>query len=222
MTYQVQGGYYGQPNLQRAAELNDPRQCVWRGADEPSSSEYTGPLVQVSSSTDGIIEFAGDHFDGQLRGNLLAAKYGGPLKRIILTADGSGVIPESDPVIDLVGTGGLDVTQAPNGNLFEIRYPENEIYVQKPDEASTGELRVNAVFPRRGGLAGGNSLSIYGFNLNKNPVVTVGGSSCPVQTASATKIVCKLPGGSGTVDIVLTAGKATYTFKRGYRYIAGS
>ena len=56
------------------------------------------------------------------------------------------------------------------------------------------------------------------------PSVTVGGKACPVVTAllTSTIIECTLPGGSGTVDVVVTnSGNLSYTFKRGYRFITG-
>lgn len=46
-----------------------------------------------------------------MRGNLIYSKYKDPLHRVILTADGRGVIPQSDPPIKLVGDHTLDVTQ---------------------------------------------------------------------------------------------------------------
>jgi len=63
------GKYYGHPNPKRGEK--DSRQCTWRSSNEPSDGEYTAPLVKVQSSTDGIIEFKSDAFDGQLRGNLI-------------------------------------------------------------------------------------------------------------------------------------------------------
>ena len=84
----VQGNYYGAPNAKRAAVHNDTRQCVWRDTTGPSTSSFTAPLIIMPSSTDGIIEYQADHFDGQLRGNLITFKYTGGLFRVILTLDG--------------------------------------------------------------------------------------------------------------------------------------
>lgn len=223
-----QGQYYGHPNAKRAAVDNDSRQCKWRKPDDPSDSTHTAPIVTSQSSTDGIIEYQADHFDGQLRGNLLVCQYKGSLYRIILTPDGLGVVPESNPPIPLVGkTGqqvgksGLAVTQAPNGNLIEVRLDSNALYYNKPNEAPTTVLQVKAVFPRRGGQAGGNTQSIYGVNFGSQPSVEVGGKRCPVVSASALKITCTLPGGSGTVDVLVSSSAGSYTFKEGYRYVKG-
>jgi len=165
------------------------------------------------------------YYSGQLRHNLIYAKYTSKLYRVILQPDGLGVIPQSDPPLGLVGAKGLGVTQAPDGSLVQVQYSVNQLWAYIPDEVETPELKVNSVFPRRGSLAGGSTLTIYGANLQKSSVgtaVTVGGSACPVVSTTPTKIKCTLPAGSGTSDVVVTAGEASYTFKKGYRFIKGS
>lgn len=161
---------------------------------------------------------------GQLRGNLIFSKYKGGLYRVILTADGEAVIPQSNPPLPLVGNLGLGVTQAPDGTLVEIRHADNSVWIHRPKETATTKLIAKSVFPRRGGRAGGTPLTIYGVNLNKNgnPTVRVGGSSCPVTFVSATKLRCTIPGGTGTVDVVVTSGAESYTFQKGYRFILGA
>lgn len=218
------GNYYGHPNLKRAAVDSDPRQCKWRNPTEPSDSSFTAPVIILPSSTDGIIEYQADHFNGQLRGNLITSKYQDGLFRVILNPDGLGVDPQSMKPIPFCGDGGLDVTQAPNGNMIDVRLNTNTMYYYQPNEAPTSTLGVKAVFPQRGGNAGGTMLSVYGVNLNSgnsSPAVTIGGRNCPVVSVLATKIVCTLPGGSGTVDIVVTGSAGSYTFQRGFRYITG-
>jgi IPT/TIG domain/Glucose / Sorbosone dehydrogenase len=219
----VKGGYYGQPNRIRALTKNDPRQCVWRSQYEPSGGGYTAPILKTQSSTDGLIEFNGDHFDKQLRGNLIAAKYQGSLYRIILTPDGKGVIPQSDPVIQLTpDVDALDVTQAPDGTLISTSLERNALYFHKPIEQPTTNLKVNSVFPGRGSQVGGNTLQIFGVNFYNPTTVVVGGRTCTVTLVTSTKLECTMPGGSGTVDIVVSGGNGLpYTFARGYRYITG-
>jgi hypothetical protein len=221
----VKGKYYGAPNRKRALTDNDPRQCVWHSQNEASNINYTAPILTTTSSTDGLVEFQGDHFDGQLRGNIIAARYLGPLLRIILTPDGSGVIPQSKPAITLTDdVNALDVTQAPDGTLISCSLGDNALHFHKPSEQPTTALQVKSVFPRRGGLAGGNTLRIFGVNFGNGtppPVVNVGGSTCAVTSISATKIECTLPGGTGTVDVAVTVGARSYNFQKGYRYIRG-
>lgn len=218
--------YYGHPNPIRAAADDDPRQCKYRFIDEPSDDEYTAPIVVAPSSTGAIIEYQSDHFGGQLRHNLIYSKFTSKLYRVILQPDGLGVIPQSDPPLGLVGAKGLGVTQAPDGSLVEVQYSVNQLWTHIPAEDPSEVVKVNSVFPRRGPPAGGSKLTIYGYKLmtaEASPVVTVGGFSCDVDIGSATasKITCKLPGGSGLVDVTVTVGTESYTFKKGYKFVTG-
>ena len=160
-----------------------------------------------------------------MRGNLIYGKYTQKLFRVILRPDGLGVIDQSKPPLGLVGAKGLGVTQAPDGSLVQVQYSVNQLWVHIPAEEATSELQVNAVFPRRGSVAGGSTLSIYGNNLVNGgiqPTVSVGGFACSILSATAKKIKCTLPGGVGTVDITVTVDAQSYTFKKGYRFITGT
>lgn len=160
-----------------------------------------------------------------MRGNLIYSKYTSKLYRVILRPDGLGVIAQSDPPLPLVGAKGLGVAQAPDGSLVQVQYSVNQLWVFIPNEVVTTEVRVNSVFPRRGHLAGDSTLTVYGTNLQKSGVattVTVGGFDCPLLSMTVTQITCTLPSGSGTVDVTVSVGEESYTFQRGYRYIAGT
>jgi glucose/arabinose dehydrogenase len=221
------GGYYGTPNRIRALSDNDPRQCTWRSQTESSSNGFTAPILNTQASTDGLAEFQSDHFDKQLRGNLIAAKYQGSLYRIVLTPDGSGVIPQSNPMIELTSdVDALDVVQGPDGTLFSSSLDRNAIYYHKPIEQATSQLKVYSVYPRRGGQSGGNTLQIYGTNFNNistNPIsILIGGRTCPATTFTSKFMECTMPGGTGTVDItVIGSDGQSYTFEHGYRYVTG-
>jgi hypothetical protein len=86
-------------------------------------------MLRIASSTEGIIEFGTNHFNGQMRGNLILSKYKDELFRVILSPDGTTVAPGSNPPITLVGDWGLAVTQAPNGNMFDARYDQNRSFL---------------------------------------------------------------------------------------------
>jgi len=154
------------------------------------------------------------------------SRYKGALYRIILTNGGTAVASElAGQAIQFAGGAGLAVTQAPDGSLIEARYTGSELYGYKPVEEASSAVAVKSIFPRRGGLAGGSTLTIYGQNFQKNgasPSITVGGSNCVVQSTSNKKLKCTLPGGLGTVDVVVTVGGESYTFYSGYRYISGT
>lgn len=224
------GKYYGHPNKFRATYLNDLRQCIWRSTIENQSSTYEQPLLYVPSAQVGMIEFHGNHFGGQLRRNLIMARYlqvSDSFYRVILSENGTSVSPDSSLPISMgIGSNTLDVTQAPNGNLIEVRYTNNEIFYNRPDEPATTELIVKTVFPHRGRSAGGDLISIYGDNFDTTdgviPKVIIGGENClSIVAISSTRIDCIVPGGFGTVDIVVTIGLKSSTFDKGYRYVSG-
>jgi hypothetical protein len=218
------GKYYGHPNPIRAMVDNDPRQCIWRKPTDPTSTAHERAISTIFPSADGIIEYEADFFDKQLRHNLIVSRYKNGLYRAILSPDGKTIIPDSIPLIPLVGAAGLDVTMAPNGNLIEVRLSSNSLGIHVAKEAATSVLQVKSVFPRRGGQAGGTKLTIYGINLGSktSTSVTIGGQSCPIISATATLVDCVVPGGVlGTVDIVVSGIAGSYSFQRGYRYISG-
>jgi len=179
--------------------------------------------MKLASSTDGIIEYEATHFGNQMRGNLVVAKYGGSLYRIILSPDGRSVVPASDPAIKIGGADSLSIVQAPDGTIISANYKMNNLFYYEPVEAATSQMSIKSVFPRRGALAGGSTLSIYGVNFSGTPTVTVGGKQCSnVSRKSSTKITCTLPLGSkGAADVTVTIGTSTSTMAKGYRYILG-
>ena len=105
----VRDGFYGHPNHKRGE--TDPRQCVWRGTTVASDAEYTAPIKTMQSSSNGIIEFESNHFNGQMRGDLIVSKYKDGLYRIILSADGTSVSASSKKAIVLGGDNTLTLTQ---------------------------------------------------------------------------------------------------------------
>ena len=223
------GKYYGSPNRKRAEYFNDSIQCVWFPPEANSMGSYMPPLLTHTSSIDGIIEYHSNHFGGQLRYNLMFIRYNGldNIFRVVLSPDGKSVASSLNrKALKMnIGSTGLDLTQAPNGNLIEIGYSEESISYYRPIEAVTDDLIVKTVFPRRGRSSGNNTLHVYGVNFLKNnttwPTVTVGGVVCPITRVCATKVDCTLPGGQGTVDIIVTNNVSTSLFQRGYRYVSG-
>lgn len=240
------GRYYGHPNKKRATYFNDTRQCIWRGPEvlATTTTNHTAPLLAVPSSSNGLIEFHSNHFGGQLRGNIIMTQYRATpsLSRVVLNADGDGIVGEKRVMPLNIGSSGLDITQAPNGNIIEINFANDSISVITPviaDEiiSSSDVMIVTTVFPRRGPNTGGNTLSIFGVNFVSPPAtttistdlltnVTIGNVPCRnIVVLSSTRIDCVgIPGGYGTVDITVSVTGGRYissTFERGYRYISG-
>lgn len=219
--------YYGFPNRKRGR--TDPRQCVWhsvRAVDQ--GYNYTAPLAVSPSSINGIIEFQTNHFGGQLRHNLIVAKYKKELYRVLLSPDGNSVPPQSNPPIPLTGENSLDVTQAPDGTLVVAQYLVGSVAYYRPvEDILTGaDLKIYGVFPRRGPLPATPRLTIYVSTSVwlDGSTVMVGNADCPILSTSRTEIVCGPVTAtvSGTVDVVVALGNgAKKTFKRGFRFITG-
>jgi glucose/arabinose dehydrogenase len=227
------GHYYGHPNRKRASYFNEPRQCVWRPVETMNASaiNYTPPLLVMPSPQCGIVEFHSNHFQGQIRGNLIVSLYKSTpsLSRIIVLKK---VANEEAQVVNQlfplnVGVSGLDIAQTPNGNLVEMRFATNAIGVQIPNESNNDIMVIKTVFPHRGSNAGGNRLSIFGTNFGTNdgpPFVMIGNAICTnVAVISQSRIDCvNVPGGYGTVDITVWKGTTFSKFEAGYRYISGT
>ena len=222
----VRGAYYGHPNHKRAE--TDPRQCVWRASDDPNTKTFTPPLMSLQSSTNSVIEYDANYFNGEMRHNLVVSKYEDELYRIILAPDGNSVIPSSIPAIEIGGNNGLAVAQAPNGNLIDVRFDSSDLFVYKPVEPSTTQFMIYSVFPRRGGLVGGSTISIYGVNFDGPTVkVLIGTSTCssPIVNTENTIIRCTLPPSTtvGLKDIVVeTSSGSRKTLSLAYKYIRGT
>ena len=76
-------------------------------------------LVNIGSSSNGLVEYTGDAFDGALKGDLLVAQFNGNIGRLDLNEDGTAATYET---ID--GLGGLsvplDVTTGPAGTVWVV------------------------------------------------------------------------------------------------------
>lgn len=153
------------------------------------------------------------------------------------------MLPESNPPVLLSGDDTLDLVQGPDGSIFDTRYLTGAVHYYKPFvfSASGASPTIYSVFPRRGPLSGGRTLTIYGINLWSSSTTTrisMGNSDCAVIASAppptSTKIHCVTPPQNitGTVSIVVTVVTAgspsalvddanTGVFKNGYRYIMG-
>lgn len=127
----------------------------------------------------------------------------------------------------LVGTSGLSVAQAPDGTLVECRVSLNSLQYHKPIEPPSDAMSVKSIFPTRGPMAGGTVLDVYGVNfVPGNVTIEIGNQNCIIVEATSKVLQCTLPAVSmatGTpMDVIVTSGSESYTFRNGYRYVSGA
>lgn len=212
--------YYGHPNRTRAGF--DPRQCRYRGPNEPSDGEYTAPLRVVTSSTNGILEYRSRRFGGANRGDLYAARYEGGLGRATLSPDGRAVTSyvSGGPMY-----GSLDITEGPDGTLYGVRYVSGQVIMQVPVEPPnpTGP-RVYRLWPERGPHDQPRTVTIHGSRLalGTAPQVTLGGVTLAVSAFDSARITVTIPamGTPGWRTLTLATAEGTDVLTAAYSVIA--
>lgn len=195
--------YFGFPNRGARGVVSDTRHCVYYDPKETSRNGFTAALATFEASTNGLIEYTANTFEGQMKGDLLASKYAvggnGKLYRISLDATGTEVLGVSE----LAQHSALSIAMNPFGSLIISRVQQPNIAVLQPDdEAYEGPApRITAVLPNRGPVAGANQVAITGHYFTEGAKVLFGASSCEVSRRSMTNdwIFCKAPPGAGSV-----------------------
>jgi hypothetical protein len=98
-------GYYGgHPNPTRgnpdgtypdAVPAANPVECDYYGTSDatgtPNVDDEKGSMYVFKPSTNGLDEYTASNFDGEMRGEILAASFDGTVSRIDLSADGESV-----------------------------------------------------------------------------------------------------------------------------------
>ncbi len=214
------GRYYGAANRNRG--VNDQRQNIYRlAADASIAGDYDAPIATFASSTNGLIEYRSNAFNGGLRGELIAQKWNGKTFRVGLSADGESVTSNTTlftnfSVLNLVG--------APGGAIFGIDYTSNKVMKAIPNDVAASGLTVYDIFPWRAPASGGNPFIISGSNFGTlgNTSVTIGGVTATLTGVSSKRITGTLPAGTPgpeLLDIVVTVGANSQTLTDAFRYL---
>lgn len=204
-----QGSYYGHANRNRGRY--DGRQCAWRGEGTSSA------MASMVSSTSGIMQYTGNAFGGQLKGNLFLSKMawmGMPGKTFRTQLNGDGRSVAAGP-FEIWGDSGLSIIQGKHGDIVMPKLKEKKVMVLLPDEGSGANsgsrfLRgpaVLSVHPPRGKREGGTELLITGRNFDIFSTVHIGGAEClDVKISGSTVLRCRAPARAqhGGVAVVVT------------------
>ncbi|MEO1296329.1 MAG: malectin domain-containing carbohydrate-binding protein, partial [Cyanobacteria bacterium J06636_16] len=141
--------------------------------DSPESNA----LTNLGSSSNGLVEYTADAFDGALQGALLVAQFNGNVTLLNVNADGTALAPLVDPGTDgVLGTSDdevidsdgvyslitgqsqpLDVTVGPNGSIWVAEFgpdninvflPSDQVLPDDPDFDDDGIFNVDDPFIR--------------------------------------------------------------------------
>ncbi|HEX6207425.1 MAG TPA: kelch repeat-containing protein [Actinomycetota bacterium] len=150
-----QGKYYGHPNPYR-------NECVFKDGSKQGVAplpNYVPPIHTIGNNTssNGTIEYTGDAFCGDLRGDLLIANYsvGDDLVRYKLAPDGNSIAE-----VTRLATGFTDplpVTQGPDGTIYVGELGAGQVAALVPQD--TGCWSDRAPLPAQLLDVGGTGLS---------------------------------------------------------------
>ena len=198
-----EGNYYGQPNRSRGQE--DPRQNVYHYFYEDSTADYTAPIDTFASSTNGIIEYRSNTFDGQLRGNLITQKWNGFLYNVELSEDGQSTLNKSLLETEVVNDQGvtetknllegLDVLTGFGGALISVDHSDGAVYVSTPVDDLITNMVAYDISDWRAPASGGGQFTIGGTNFGtlEDTTVTIGGKEATVTSVTEKRIVGLFP-----------------------------
>lgn len=186
--FKVQPGkWHGYASINRG-------ECVY---DDASAVQ---PLIQgLLPSTNGVLEYRSNTFDGKLKGNLFlsqfAFKKAGRVSRVKLLPDG---LIENNGVTNIFfPKSGLTLTEGPRGEMVMPRPVQNEILVLKPDYPAPATTTLISVLPRRGPAGGGTKVLLTGHNFGSTPTATFDGKACTsVVSVDSGTFTCITPAGA--------------------------
>ena len=131
----------------------DQNRLALSGTRVERDSPESNALLNLGSSSNGLIEYRSNAFEGQLNGDLLVAQFNGNITRLNLSPDGTSATSETIPGLTGLSTP-LDVTQGPNGTLFVAELGGDGIRVFAPatqiagiNNDVDGDGLVNAIDP---------------------------------------------------------------------------
>lgn len=200
-----EGSTYGHPNIQRGGD-----ECAWidpndglTADNKNAPSSYKKHMALLTSSVTAIGEYGGNHFCGDLRGDLILSTYKG--RKTYRMGVNGGDVTSGPNVISQ--NGGIAFVENAHGDLIFPRLTVRKVEVLRPKVSERVGLFVAGAVPFRHGRQGGTGLDIGGSNFGTLPTVTVGGKSCTVTSSSGSEIRCTVPASNvgGLVSVEVNA-----------------
>ncbi len=185
------GRCHGHPNLTRAKLLGKPEQC------ERGSRKCVQPMNKLPSSTNGIIDYRSNLFNGEMKGNLMFSEFVGGgtgfIGRVILNQEGK----TQQYFRKFQADSGLSLAEGPRGELVMARVHKSTFLIMKPVCRPTATVTyLIGVHPKRGSWLGGQRVLISGFNFGERPQAKFGSAYCTdVKIIDNTQFTCVTPKG---------------------------
>ena len=212
LNFVPEGAFLGHPSIPRG--MLDPRQVIENAEydpDEPSTADYTAPLTDLPSSTNGIDEYRSETFGGQLRGQLIAQRFNNVVFFFELDGAGTGLVNTNtfDDIAD-----GLDILTGPGGVIFGIDRNQDRITIAEPVDNNVVTPTAYDIFPFRAPAVGGNQFVIGGTNFGNmnNTTVLIDGVAAQLISVEDNRIVGIVPTLTASTvlrDVTVTSNQVT-------------
>ena len=159
---------------------DNPLRLTFSGVRIERDGPDSNTLVNLGSSSNGLVEFTGDAFGGQLNGDLLVAQFNGNVTRLNLSDDGTSATSETIPgltglalPLDVAVSGNFVFVAELGGGAIRVFEPTSS--VQGISNDVDGDGLVNAIDPfsrdaTNGGsavISAGNTL-VFDFDPNQD------------------------------------------------------
>ncbi|KAI0565348.1 Glucose/Sorbosone dehydrogenase [Gracilaria domingensis] len=217
----VAGAYYGHPNRNRGR--TDPKQCVYKDLDQPSGNGFLKPIGIMTSSTNGLIEYRSNTFNGALKTSLLMSKVAfganGLVWRAELHPSGNSLMSQPYRFFD---QSGVSLTEGLYGELVMPQLKKYRVLALQADEPGPKAISIVSVHPTRGPKTGGTEVFITGHFLNSpSLVITFGGVACTnIVDIKYQHVRCITPAGNGKVPVVaMSNGVSSRSYGHEFEYM---
>ena len=217
----VENGYYGHPNRNRGR--TDARQNVFYGIFDPEiPGVFTQALATVPASSNGMLEYRAETFNGAMRDELLVQRWNFETFRFQMSPDKQTVDATLTLPTDLAS---LDILTGPGGVIFGIDYSDNKVIIATPVDLGAIGLTVYDIHPWRAPAAGGSEFIIggQGFGSLIDTQVTIGGLATTLTSVSATRIKGIIPENltptGQLLDVVVTVNNVSKVLDSAFLYL---
>lgn len=206
------GKCHGHPNLTRGRR-GAPAECAFEDA------RCVKPLFnKLQPSTNGVLEYRANLFEGKLKGNLFLAKFSdtsgksGRLTRVQLDNDGD--LTSNGVTNSFFADSGLSIVQGPRGEMIMSRVKKSSILVLHPVCDKPDATYLIAVHPNRGPASGGHRVLVSGFRFGTTPTAQFGERECTdVVVINNDSFTCVTPPGKPNDQVkVVVEGKTGENF----------